>query len=180
MDVEKLKKLNQLTKELQKHSFAFTSEDAFKQAEKVFDNVKNNLNTVEQTPPTEQTVIKESTNNNNSVSTENSTDYLLQKKIEYLMEMSTKKFIQEIENMKTEIQNLNLQIQNMKNDQASQQLSQVQPTKTEETVEQPINDEPKQSQTTSDSKKTNEPHPRQGNYKSEDVSIEKMFYFGNK
>lgn len=183
MDLEKLKKLNQLTKELQKHSFAFNSDEAFKQAGKVFEETQQELNHM----------IKDESENKISVpvsseqtKNDQQSDFLIQKKVEIMLEMNNKKFIEEIQNLKQEISNLHLQVQNLKSELQNNVNREINTEHTaspavKQTVQNEVvqQQEPPRVQETVQ-EKPKDPHPRQGNYTPEDVSIEKMFYYGNK
>lgn len=90
---------------------------------------------------------------------------LLEKKFEMLMQMNNKKYEQEISMLRSAFTALANEFEVLR-----AQLSRVQeqaPQKPKERQE-PLKTE------------TKEAHPRQGNFTSADVNIEKMFYFGNK
>lgn len=91
---------------------------------------------------------------------------LLEKKFQLLIELNNKKFQEAITILSNDITLLAQQLTGLKqeiqqNKQATTKIEQKQQEK-----QQPL---PKQ-----------ESHPRQGNYSPDDVSIEKMFYFGKK
>ena len=88
-----------------------------------------------------------------------------QKKTELLIEMANKKMMKEIGQLRLQLQQLNQDVHALKTlTNAPQQIQAPQ-----QEVQQKI--EPK-TETTAES--------RSGNYTSDDVSIEKIFYFGKK
>ncbi len=90
---------------------------------------------------------------------------LLEKKFELMMQMNNKRYEQEISLLRSAFTALANEFEVLR-----AQLSRVQeqaPPRPKEKQE-PLKTE------------TKEAHPRQGNFTSDDVSIQKMFYFGNK
>lgn len=90
---------------------------------------------------------------------------LLEKKFELIVQMNNKKYEQEISLLRSAFTALANEFEVLR-----AQLSKVQeqaPQKPKERQE-PLKTEAKES------------HPRQGNFTSADVNIQKMFYFGNK
>ena len=77
MDVDKLQKINLLANELKKHNFAFSSDDAFKQAEQVYEEGAQQI-VVEEKPFVQQ-----------------QSSGLETKKVELILEMNNKKYDQE-------------------------------------------------------------------------------------
>ena len=117
-------------------------------------------------------------------------DAFTQKRFELMIEMATKKLQQEMEVLKATISSLNSEIGSIKG-QISR--TQFQPQHTGEPSEQSSEGSPKvkiidcrpvgekREEFRSSSSKNAEPvKPRYGDYKPEDVSIEKFFYFGRK
>ena len=128
-------------------------------------------------------------------------DAFTQKKYELMIEMATKKLQQEITSLKEQMSSLHGELGSLKN-----QLNRVQFSKPAETIARPVMQEAQaqpQQQVNQEKKnveivdcrpedqrpkefisgaaRNSEPlRPRFGNYKPEDVSIEKMFYFGRK
>lgn len=105
--------------------------------------------------------------------------YLLQKKIEVMIEANNKKVAVELSNLNKSISKLNVEI-----DEIKRQLSEA---RTSETTNSSRNEEKEESQSavntitiTNTEKKSDLPKPRYGDYKSEDVAIDKVFYFGGK
>ncbi len=110
---------------------------------------------------------------------------LLEKKMEILISMSHKKLETELNSIKealrliaSEIEGIKTNISSIK-DQPKEQVM-VQPLQ-QEATSQAAEDKPKVFAEVHDSKPVpHQPHPRLGNYNTEDVSIEKFFYFGGK
>lgn len=184
MDIEKLKKLNQLTKELQKHSFAFNSDEAFKQAGKVFEETGQK---VTQTNDVRENQSEANTSQTNSSSTirqapDESSDFLLQKKIELMLEMNNKKIAEELQNLRAEIENLQSQIQKFRIELQESAVKSVSSSQETSETQAPVAEKQEELQKLNppSEPKSQDSHPRQGKYTPEDVSIEKMFYFGNK
>lgn len=143
MDLEEVKKINNLSRELQKHKFSSSSEDAYEQAEGVFQGQR------QKKPETQQAeVIQMQTNN------------LPERQFQIQMDDLTKQISQELDSFRTAVNQLIQEMNTIKAD-----------------VDKIKDKIPKEKQTTVPKQ---EAHPRQGDYKSKDVDIKKMFYCGNK
>ena len=164
MNVERLKKINSLAQELLKHNFALDPSDAFKQAENIYTQQEHQTSTVQPTPPP-------STPEQPVPSTPPDTE-LLEKKYQLLISMSTKQFETEIAALKTQVQTLAEDIRKIRVEMASARTLPEQKTDVKEEKA------PEQAAPKPEEKKPE--HPRQGQYTSQDVAIDKMFYFGNK
>jgi len=147
MDVEKLRRVNQLSAELRKHNMAATSDDAFSQAEQIVrqDDVREFLQRA-----------KESEKDVNNPSSDQLYQIKLERDNRQLAE-HIQKLYQEVGHLKAEME----------------QLKKAPP------IQQPA-EKPKVEQQAVLKTEKKEPHPRQGDFKPDDVSVEKMFYFGNK
>ena len=122
-------------------------------------------------------------------------DAFTQKRFELMVEMATKKLQQEIQTLKEHINSLNNEMGSIKS-QVSRLRFQPQPKtenlNTENFVEQNFPskevkivdcrpEDERKGEFVGGSAKNSEPiRPRFGDYKSEDVSIDKFFYFGRK
>lgn len=149
MDVEKLRKVNQLSAELRRHNMASSSDEAFDQAEKII----------------HQQEVREFLQRSKEVteSTKNPTaDHLYQVNLE-----RQNRYLNE------QIQKLNGQLEQLK-----AEVEQLKQTPKAQPIQ--IQAAPKVEKQAVLQSKTEEPHPKQGNFSPDDVSIEKMFYFGNK
>lgn len=147
MNVDQLQKINALANEFKKHNFAQSNEDAYKQAESVYDPSKR--------PKTESKTEEQP----QSMKLDSG---LMEKKIEYLLEMNNKRFEKEINILKDALNELNQELQELKKMPRPEVKTEKKP------VQQPLKTE------------TKEPHPKRGDYTSTDVDIQKMFYFGTK
>lgn len=97
MDVDKLQRINALAGELKKRNIAFSSDDAYKQAEQVYEQ-----GLVQEMAPQETIVVKPAA------------DMLETRKIELILEMNNKKYESEFERYRTAINALALEIQQLK------------------------------------------------------------------
>lgn len=169
MDIEKLRKINQLSKELKKHGMAV--EDAIEQASESVheDEIKEFLHKSKE----EIQSIK------NPSSTE---QYII------MLERNNRKIMDEVQKVKEEVAKIMNEFATIKKQLdeqpkfiENQTISDTSQYKKVEKQTQ-LKSKTKQNQDsanlqTSSKKKTN---PRHGDYNPDDVSIEKMFYFGNK
>ena len=152
MDVEKLKRINQLSKDLKRHGLVV--EEAITQASNIVneDEVKTFLDKSKE----------EIDSSRNPTSTD---QYII------MLERNHRKIAEEVQNIKNEVARMLNEFEELKNKINSSETRPVQ--REEETKE-------KQETQAQLSPKKKESHPRQGNFTPEDVSIEKMFYFGKK
>ena len=201
MDLEKIRKINELTKTLQQHNFASSSIDAVEGASQVY----NDTPKTEENPFKQQSQLGNPFNQQPTTNTQNSFSVqpaqttpvqetkqgenpsLLERRYQLILEMSTKKYDSELTNLKEQISTLSSQIMGLRAEImriSSSQRPQMQETKveTQQTSAQPqTNQSPQQNNngntTNTEPKKE---HPRQGSFTSQDVPIEKFFYFGRK
>ncbi len=143
MDVEKLKKMNELSKELKKHGMAESTKEAFEKAGKmVRDEAVGD-------------VISKSTQ---KAEASDSFD----KHYQIMLERQNRQLANEIIALKEAVAAIKEEIDKLK--QAK-----------------PIQQQPKQEkQATFAKKEEQKPHPKQGGFTSEDVAVDKVFYFGKK
>lgn len=147
MDVDKLQRINALASELRKHNFALSSDDAYRQAEQVYEEGSQaQVQTIHEPAP-----VKE--------------DALAERKIQLILDMNNKKFLQEFDLLRSALNTLANELEAVKSEM--RKFSEQAPPKPKERQE-PLKTEPK------------EDHPRQGKFTSSDVDIQKMFYFGTK
>ncbi len=146
MDVDKLQKINALASMLRKHNFASSSEDAFQQAERTFDD-----------DSAEQTVVEQKSSIEHN-------DALIMRKCELMLELNNKKHSQEIDLLRSAITRLAENVDSIRS--TISKMNEVSPV-------------PKEKQKVLKTE-TKEAHPRQGDFKPDDVDIQKMFYFGKK
>ncbi len=185
MDLDKIRKINELAKNLQKHNFAINSLDATETAKEIFEERKPEVEVYQQ--PTQ----------NETQPTENTGSALLERRYQLLLEQNNQKFTDEIKQLKETVDSLSFQVLNLRSEivkinssqrtvEKPQEIPQVQQTNIEQPIQQQTQQQsPQPTQTFTNpaplpepAKK--EPHPRQGNYTSNDVAIDKFFYFGRK
>lgn len=97
MDVFKLQKINNLASDLRKHNFASSSEDAYQQAEQVFDEGQSG-----------QVVSEEPVRQVERV------DRLAERRFELLLEQNSKKYEQEILMLRSAVNTLHSEIESLK------------------------------------------------------------------
>ena len=103
-------------------------------------------------------------------------DFLTQQKIELMLTLKTKKLEEELGRMRETLANIQAELGSLR-----QQVSQrpmPAPAREEAMARDHSHDSPPQRTPAPVQQKP--PHPRQGNYTSEDVSIEKYFNFSHK
>lgn len=164
MDVEKLKKINQLSVEFKKHGFAVSHDDAFAQASAVVrdDELKDIL---AQTSTTTNTATSAETPERPNQAASQGFDNQYQ----VLLERQNRQLVQEILALKETVAMLKSDVEQLKSNAArAVAVQQAQPKQ----EKQAVLHEKKESAEKS--------HPKQGNFTSEDVAIEKMFYYGKK
>jgi len=97
----------------------------------------------------------------------------LETKFQLMLEMSNKKLQEELHSVKAALNELNSEISILRLQIQKVQSKPKQAPKPASTSEAPV---PQQTLP----KEKKESHPRQGDFTSDDVSMEKMFHFGNK
>lgn len=166
MSVEDINKINKLAQELLDHGLCASRDDAVKRAEEM---LNKKLADVQSNVP--------SVNSDGSIKAPDDPDYYrniiertrdqIQRDMKSFSEMLTL-LASEVDSLKEEIKNLKIN---------SKPIEQ-------ENVKEEVDKELKEEQTqiVDESKKesNDDPHPKRGNFNSDDVSIEKMFYYGNK
>lgn len=152
MDVEKLKKINQLSKEFKKHGMAM--EDAIREAG----------DTIHE-PEIKEFLQKSKEQIDSTKNPSSAEQYIV------LLERNNRKIMEEVQNVKEEIKKIMNEFAEIK-----KQLQEP-PAKT---IREEIPQQKKTEKQTQLKQKKKQSNPRQGDYTSDDVSIEKMFYFGNK
>jgi len=147
MDVEKLKKMNELSKELKKHGMADSTKQAFAQAgEMVRDEAVGDI-------------ISRS---NTSEKSKDSFD----KQYQIMLERQNRQLANEINALKETVAAIQEELKQLKcADFKTRAPEQKQ--------------EPKEEKQATLQKKE-EKHPKQGDFNSEDVAVDKIFYYGKK
>ena len=157
--IEDVQKVNEMAQELLNQGMAKDREDAVKKA---------------------QEVLNKNIQNQQSINSENKVEVTEENKgLEYYKNMISRTKEQMERQLSVFTQKMNEMIKEI-ND-IKEQLKSRGPAKSASEMnvdtEQPIAESTQEKQT---ELKKDEPHPKRGNATSEDVSIEKMFYFGNK
>jgi len=147
MDVDKLRKINNLCMEIRKHNKNIGTDEAFRQAEAIVK--EESVHTIITSPGEAPKTINSFDN-----------EYTIQ------LERQNRRLTEELENLRTQVSSLKQQVVEVKRSA---------PIMIQQPVEQAQGEQQAMLKT-----QTQEPHPRQGNWKPSDVSIEKIFYFGNK
>lgn len=158
MNVEQLQKINNLANELKKHNSGMNAQEAVQQAEQTYASQNQNEGQA-QTQQKQESSQKIEANQNTKQ------DLLEQRRFELMLERHTKKYDQQLEEYRNAINKLAEELETVKlklNSIAAQQPKERQ----EALPPQPKKEEKKS-------------HPKQGSFSSEDVDIQKMFYFGN-
>jgi len=150
MDVEKLQRINALASELRKHNFALSSDEAYQQAEQVYEGGTGTQVLVEQKP----------------MITSQNQDALSLRRFEMMLEQNNKRYEAEFATYRNAINMLANQLELLK--------AELVKSNVERNAERP---KEKQAELKTEVK---EAHPRQGNFQPSDVDMQKMFYFGAK
>ncbi len=165
MDIERLKKINQMTKELQRAGFAGNSREAFSQADSLF------------RPPAEESAVAPAQHNQEPVEAPSAqhaapADFLVEKKVALLVDMHTKKLNADVTFLQAQIQQLQSELQMLRQEVRTKPAAPA--------VSQVAAPSMPPAPAAAPAPEKKESHPRQGDFKPGDVSIEKMFYFGKK
>lgn len=163
MDVERIQKINALALDLMKKGLAQDREDAVFQAEQVFRNrdsenyaeMRGRMEEIRQADQKQDKKIEE----------------LTQGKIQEIMEQNTQFIVKKMREFQEKIDSLEKEMSQLRNQVTYQKLPTVKEIKKEEEI-------PKLGEIKSTGNEKQQPHPRSGNYKDADVSIEKFFYMG--
>lgn len=124
MDVFKLQRMNNLAAELRKHNMASSSEDAYQQAEQVFDE--------RQAPQ-----VSEET----QVVVEQKVDHLAERRFELVLEQNNRKYEQELGLLRSALNTLANELENLKSE--LRRLHEQAPPKPKE-QQTPLKTEPKE------------------------------------
>ncbi|MEM4261292.1 MAG: hypothetical protein QXG00_08665 [Candidatus Woesearchaeota archaeon] len=189
MDVEKLKKINEMSKEFKKFGFSDDSLGAIKDVGKIYAN-KEEHDFIDLTPEKKDVELDKSNEVNPEIFKEVSSDYD-QHSIESRELENLKKKLTVIEQFKVEqtekMQQFSAQIDEMKNEfiilnnKIQELTNSIREAMIVERVEhEAIKEESRHQEKNGKDQKPGQYNERIGNYNSEDVSIEKMFYYGNR
>jgi hypothetical protein len=163
MDVERIQKINNLALDLMRQGLAKDREDAIMQAEKIF-SPKNSTQADSEFGSIRGRMVEpvqEAPRNNE----------LSQDKIQQILAQNTQFLVKTIQNFQEKITLLENEITFLKNRPA-----QI----VRETVQQNSTPSSQSAVSREAQQVAGQSHPRSGNYKDGDISIEKFFYMGNK
>lgn len=217
MDVDKIVKMNKLSKELQKHGMAQSSEDGIMQAEKMVEHNENDRMFGDGSETKEEEIkvseIKEPERPTRpaepalqqGLADPNQKSVIELNEFVKNLHSNMEKKVQAIDTLQQKILSLELEMDQLKknHEKLLQKLEEdnlaakpvpkqeVQSTITSEHRERPAPARPEPAQSPQPApqpelrqpekpKDTTNGSPRSGNYTSEDVSVDKVFYFGNK
>jgi hypothetical protein len=191
--IERMRRINDLTKELKQHGFAESSFEAISQANQIYgsddldDNVKHGLikNSAHDKITKEDQLVKDETmSDDNTVYN----DRKLAKVADSVQVLTDKmnEIIRALNDLDARISEVKLKQDKL----VIAQESRIEP-RVEVKVETNVDERPAQRETAPEHRQENnvEGHvhkdeytanQRTGNFQSQDVSIDKMFYFGNK
>ncbi len=170
MDIEKMKRVNALARELKDHGIASDFDDAYKQAEKMVDSGMG----APQPAASEEISVKPYAQQDEQpkASTTNTGGF-------GMMGFDAL----ELRNMKEKLEAMEQQMSMvfMKMNEIVTEINRLDKKRMDSPIEMRSQKEVEEKQRemqTNLKKQEVESHPRSGDYKSSDVSIEKMFYFG--
>ncbi|MBT4538823.1 hypothetical protein HOI26_05715 [Candidatus Woesearchaeota archaeon] len=170
MDVERIQKINQLASSLLTQGLAQDRDDAVKQAEKVFRSQDTESYT--EMRETMQKVQAEK-------SPQPQQNELTQDQIQTILKKNTEYLVKTIKAFQEKVQTLEQEMAAMKNQMSVNKI----PSVKELVMSAPKVEQEQQiqaQQTPQETPKEAPIHPRSGNYKEADVSVEKFFYMGSK
>jgi len=161
MDVEKIQKMNNLALDLMKQGLAENREDAFAQAEKIYQGDSEELNS-----------IKERMKESEPQDDDQPQEELSQDKIKDILAQNTKFLVKTITEFRGKIDLLEKELKEIKSKIAYNNIPSAGEILTKETN--------KNLDNLDHNKDVPKNHPRYGSFADTDVSIEKFFYMGNK
>lgn len=166
MDVEKIQKVNALAKELMDHGFAADLNEAVNKATNMIDKKEDNLN---QAQPQEVQSIEPQQQVNNFQAEDSARDKESGMSWQQAMTKNNEYIVNLLKDFQSKLDKMTTKIDKLSNRPVQQIVQQV--------------EEPKPSQQrlpVQEEKKV--PHVRSGSFVpgSDDVSVDKIFYFGNK
>ena len=164
MDVERIRKINAMALEFLKQGLVSDREEAMLQAEKLFKNQDptSNYSQVRET----LTEIKADTERVNAPAPTTASD-LSSDEVKSILEQNTKFIIKTMTEFQNKLETMEREVTILKNRSASA------PSPAPQMMSARQEGQPMPSSGAQN-------HPRSGNYKEADVSIEKFFYMGNK
>ena len=173
MDVERIQKVNNLALDLMKQGLAQDREEAVTKAEEIFKerDIEDYANIRE--------TMQEGKEKTEEPTPETPKSELSEDKIKDILGKNTQFIIKTFKEFQGKLDSMQREIEFLRN--TSGRSSAVKQIVTNEVkdVPPPVQ-EPKSEVTQEQKPASQESHPRSGDYKENDVSIEKFFYMGNK
>ncbi|MBN2567725.1 hypothetical protein JXB02_06610 [Candidatus Woesearchaeota archaeon] len=165
MDISSAQRINRLAGELKRHGFARTSSDGLEQAERIF---------IDAELPKED---------NGAAPQRPSNDDDLYRRFQALLAQQNQRLASGMQQLQVTIDSMKQEIAGLKGElaQAKSQLRSASTAQPNEPAPSPTAEPQQTLKTEEKPKEEQRPYSqRVGNWKSEDVSIEKMFYYGKK
>lgn len=173
MDIEKIKKINELSKKLRNHSFFSNSQDSISKEQEIF-NKKDSSE------------MSENNTRKNHYINQPINVPLLEKKFQILLDQNIKSFKEDLTNLQDtveflqkELSKLHQRVNKLQNntvitqeEKPTSKLSKLRELQKEQQAQESEKIE-------SIEEKNNETNPKPGSLTSNDVSIEKFFYYGD-
>ncbi|MBD3249001.1 hypothetical protein GF336_03070 [Candidatus Woesearchaeota archaeon] len=172
MSVEDIKKINMLAQELLDHGISASRDDAMKQAQEMLNKQLADSGEEKSTAADTETSMK----------ADDSTDRMMNmvRRSKEYMDRELVKFRKEMETIKAEMNAVKQKVESI-NKPGPKPPMPPRPEPVDKGSNQQQNQQPQsQQQQPQQQEQKEESHPKRGNVNSEDVSIEKMFYYGNK
>ena len=173
MDVERIQKINKLALDLMRQGLASDRDDAVVQAEKVFHAKDGEYSSIRDRMQEPSAASLAAT----SLSQQPAAADLHPDKVKDILQQNSQFLVKKITEFQEQMQTMRKELEVLKQQGVSrpqQSVSQAPPKLGEIPAHNPDiqRGQPTQASATN--------HPRSGNYKVEEVSIEKFFYMGNK
>lgn len=166
MDIERVQKINSLALELLKQGLVSDREEAVKQAERIMD--RGDYSSLQETM---------SGGKRTDLEVAGKESGLAQDKISEILEKNTTFIVKKMREFQEQMEKINGEIGNLRNEMSG--VKREMNSLKSSGVTKPSGEEPKRKPVAKESGGVKD-HPRSGNYKEDDVSIEKFFYAGNK
>jgi len=164
MDIDKIQKMNALAVNLMKQGLAVDREDAVEQAEKFFHDKSGD----------DYEAIRQATSKGGSATMEAARSSLDDNQIKSILEQNSQYLVKKIREFQDKIDAMDKEVAMLKSrfSQASRPVAAEQP--------RPVQQASSAPPSSGGSGPATGDHPRSGNFKEADVSIEKIFYMGHK
>ncbi|MBI5066521.1 hypothetical protein HZA97_09915 [Candidatus Woesearchaeota archaeon] len=183
MDIEKIKKINEISKNLRAHHFSMSSEEATNEAKSIFGELGSlqqgqALQTMQEPQPSQNLqqasqVLQSQSNNQNGSSV-----LLLEKKFQIILSQSVKTLKDDLTNLQDTVEFLQQELSKLHQKVAKMQQPTQPIVQQPQQFQQPVQQAQPQQNNVQKPEEPKQTHPRQGNLTSDDVKIEKFFYYG--